>query len=242
MKVAILGSTSYIAKSLIPEFLFRDIELRLFCRCMDNFGSFGNEEYDIIINCIGAGSPNRIKMIGELLIRDDEKFDRMALEYLENYPQCKYVYLSSGIVNTNKESTYKLVKINAEKRHRLSNKNIVDIRIYSFFSRFIKYGYGFFMSELMRCLHTGDTFVWRPIIRDYISPDDLCELILCTEGNRVIDAASRKPVSSFEIVNYFKKIYCLNVKFEDAEKDIYIPTPSYSSRLTSMHTIEMESL
>jgi nucleoside-diphosphate-sugar epimerase len=57
------------------------------------------------------------------------------------------------------------------------------------------------------------------IVRDYIHPKDLFLLIeKCIEKkniNDVFDAYSLKPISKFEILDYFKAEYGLNYKVKD---------------------------
>ena len=111
---------------------------------------------------------------------------------------------------------YAIAKINAEAKHRSLNKfNIVDIRIFSYFSRFIDINSNYFICDLIRSIKNSIVFKTGPenIIRDYIHPYDLFSLvqkiIIKKKINDVFDAYSKMPISKFEIIEYFKNKYSL---------------------------------
>ena len=101
-KIAILGATGHIAKSLIYNFKKSDkYNLYLFARStekLDNFlkninydkkiekidlNDFAGEKYDAIINCIGIGDPKKLKDIGPEIFRLTEYYDNFILDYLK---------------------------------------------------------------------------------------------------------------------------------------------------------------
>lgn len=260
-KIAILGATGHIAKSLINELCHTDrYELCLFCRSSNSLNTFlgvipytnmisakkfselGHEEYDIIINCMGIGDPGKLKNAGAQIFRLTEKFDNMILDYLEEHPESLYINFSSGAVYGTKfnmpvnESTYteldvnhiapsdfySIAKLNAEAKHRaMEDFNIVDLRVFGYFSRFINLNAQYFMSEVISCVKDDKVLVTGKgnMVRDYIHPSDLVSLIekcmVAKSLNDVFDVYSLKPVTKFEILEYFAKQYGLKYSIKD---------------------------
>jgi len=118
MKIAILGSTSQIAKDLILNFykstnydlsLFaRNVELMESWMCNQNlsnqyrvgtYAEFNSDIfYDVIINFVGAGDPAKIQKIEHEIVAITEQYDNMVLEYIKRHNRTKYIFLSSGAV------------------------------------------------------------------------------------------------------------------------------------------------
>jgi len=257
-KIAILGATGHIAKSLIYNFKKLDnYNLYLFARStekLENFlkiinydekiekidlKNFNNEKYDIIINCIGIGGPGKLENIGQEIFRITEYFDNLILNYLENKKNCKYINFSSGAVygsdfsnpvdhlkcfkinvnNICNKDNYGIVKLYSEVKHRAYDRfNIIDLRVFNFFSRFIDQSTKYLITEIISCIKKGVEFETdeNNIIRDYIHPLDLFNLVcifIDTKGtNDAFDTYSLKPITKFEILNYFAKEYGLIYK------------------------------
>jgi len=206
MKIAILGSNSQVAKSLIHHLGWHD--LRLFCRAMENYDKFGNEKYDIVINCVGISQPSELRAKDPHVVPVTEKFDRLVLKYLPKHPKCKYIYFSSGIVNETSYSTYRQAKVEAEARHRASKYNCIDLRLYSFFSRYINLSSQFFIAEALRCMKANEIFKLSSIVvmRDYPSPLDIAQFILKVKpGNRTYELFSKLPISTFALADLLKE-------------------------------------
>ncbi|MCD4820811.1 MAG: NAD(P)-dependent oxidoreductase [Methanococcoides sp.] len=260
-RVAILGATGHIAKSLIDKLCRRDkYELVLFYRSTERlneflesipytnmisakkYSEFSQDEYEVIINCIGIGNPAKLKNVGALIFRLTEKFDNMILDYLEEHPEALYINFSSGAVYGTKfnmpvnESTcteldinhivpddfYSIAKLNAEAKHRaMADLNIVDLRVFGYFSRFINLNAQYFMSEVISCIKDDKVLVTvkGDMVRDYIHPSDLVSLIeKCIHIkslNDVFDVYSLKPVTKFEILECFAKQYGLDHSIKD---------------------------
>lgn len=237
-KIALLGASGHIAKSLIYNFAHDgSFEVILFARRLEglkdflrginrkslfkahDFSAFQKLNYDAIINCVGMGTPEKVKQTGSGIFRLTEDFDNLILEYLSGHPETVYINFSSGVVhnipkldisNVLKTDYYMVAKLNSEVKHRgLNNLNIFDLRIFGFFSRFIDLNSGYLMSEIISCLKKDKKFITGPkdILRDYVHPRDLLSLIkLCISGyslNRGIDVYSLKPIRKFEILEYF---------------------------------------
>lgn len=300
-RIAILGATGHIAKSLIDKLCRTDMcELVLFYRSTERlneflevipynnmisakkYSEFGQAEYEVIINCIGIGNPAKLKNAGALIFRLTEKFDNMILDYLEEHPDVIYINFSSGAVYGTKfnipvnEATcteldinhivpgdfYSIAKLNAEAKHRaMADLNIVDLRVFGYFSRFIDLNAQYFMSEVISCVKDGKVLATgeENMIRDYIHPSDLMSLIerciVVQSLNDVFDVYSLKPVTKFEILDYFTKQYELKYLIKDdmqisaatGIKDYYYSDYkkakeiNYSPQFTSMDSIIEET-
>jgi nucleoside-diphosphate-sugar epimerase len=221
---------------------------------------------------------NNISAIFHLI----ETFDNMVLDYLGKHPETLYINFSSGaaygvafdmpvngatcsnwhINNISEADYYGIAKFHSEAKHRALKKlNIVDLRIFSYFSRFINLESKFLLTEIISYIKEGKEFITdsNNIVRDYIHPKDLHSLIeKCIEKykiNDVFDAYSLKPVTKFEILDYFKNKYRLNyiVKTDvniialTGSKDNYYSNNrhaqeiGYKPQFTSMDSIIQES-
>ena len=255
LKVAIPGGTSHIARAITPYLLKAGVKLTLFARSPEKLAGascdvrvlsakeFLAGKFDIIINCIGAGTPKELAGDYNRWFSVLEEFDNLALRYLrEINPSALYVFLSSGAVYGRKsdapadENTlwqlspdkinvpdyYGVAKLYSEAKHRsLSHLRIADLRIFSFFSRYAALDSGYFMTDLVTALLKGETFATSPvdIVRDYPHPSDLAELILrCnqeTDINRAINVASAAEISKFELLKVFEKEFDLKYRIEE---------------------------
>lgn len=298
--IAILGATGHIAKGLIFNYSRNNHNnLFLFGRSVDKiknflnthalnnsfageFAQFGQHRYDVIINCVGAGTPEKVEMMGESIFEINLNFDNLALSYLEKFPETTYIYLSSGVVHLSHlagyheltdtdnpdlslvkpSDYYALTKIFSEKRHRsLKHMNIIDIRIYAYFSRFIDLNSKFLITSLLNCLKDKNTFITNPvnIVRDYVHPEDLyafVERCLCSGiHNDALDVFSKNPVTKFELLDFFKAKYGLEYSINEAftvlnptgDKDEFYPkrtqqvNPGFLPQYTSLEAIAVET-
>ena len=195
---------------------------------------FGETYSDVVINAVGAGDPARLASLGPGIFRLTEEFDNRVLDYLYEFPKALYLNLSSGAVygtgfaapadissrlslkiNDMPESQfYGIAKLQAEGKHRAHREfNIVDLRVFSYFSQFIDLSGQFFMAELTRSLVSSGVFVTddSDFYRDYIVPADLMAIIQrCVEKwfsrrecplNCAIDCYSLSPVGKFELID-----------------------------------------
>jgi nucleoside-diphosphate-sugar epimerase len=235
-----------------------------------------------IINCVGVGTMNKPHSNYSDYFLVTEKYDNLIIEYLLKNPRPLYISLSSGVVYGGnfqapvKENTsnsilvnhitpqdyYALSRLNAEAKHRaLSKLRIVDLRIFSYFSRFINLRDGYFITEVLNCILNKKIFVTDNvnIIRDYVHPNDLFTIILkCLKAGKINDAfdvTSLRPVEKQEILNYFSLSYNLKYKTKSAlrsesptgAKNIYyskynkIAGLGYKPQYTSLETIKGEA-
>lgn len=254
-KIAILGATSHIAKGLILNFSHSKTgELFLFARVpkkvkdflkannlkpdchIERFKYFSKGKYDVIINCVGLGTPIKVREASGAVFKITEEFDNLILEYLLRYPGDLYINFSSGaaycstftqkvgndpklaisVSDIKPENYYGMAKLYSEAKHRaMAKSRIVDIRIFSYFSRFIDLNGGYFITEMLKSLKKKETFVTSQydFVRDFLAPEDLfnliCRIIKSKPFNGAIDAYSSAPISKFNILKYFAKHYSL---------------------------------
>lgn len=258
-KIALLGATGYIGKSLAYQLsLENDFNTFLFVRSKDSINKFltsiqaekkfnvhtihefGIYKYDVVINCIGVGNKSFFEKNFSELFKVTEKFDDIIMEYLEKNPETLYINLSSGAVYGNSfkqpahigtkaiidvnatvlDDYYVIAKMNSELKHRSTpHLNIVDLRIFSFFSRFVDLQSGFLISQMIDCIKNKKSFITNRenIIRDYQNTEDLFSFmkILIKKGkiNDVFDMYSAKPISKLDLLNFFKNKYGLQYSF-----------------------------
>lgn len=253
MKIVIMGASSHIARDLISSFSDEHF-LELFSR---DFGSisrwmvergyknFFSRSYfdfkslpkniDVIINFVGAGDPHRIMQMGENIFQVTETFDKMAMDYVQENRDCKYIFISSGAVfgdnfktpadaeklsvfpinNLQPQHYYGLAKAMAEVRHRMSPRQIIDLRVYNYFSHTGNLSARFMINDIIRAIQTKTVFKAdrTPIVRDYIGSLDFYQMInvLLKQDNMnsAIDIYSRQPVTKDQLLSEMAKRYGL---------------------------------
>lgn len=205
------------------------------------FDEFSKGQYSSIINCVGFGNPSKLSSAGNQIFEVTEKFDNLAIEYIKNYPETLYVNFSSGAVygdfaeparedsclklfpnKISPDQFYGIAKLYSEVKHRsYSNLKIVDLRIFGYFSRFIDLEAGFLLSDVARCIHNKTALQTTKvdIIRDYVHPEDLYELVhICISQNKIncaIDVMSKQPVSKIELLEVFSRNFQLKYQISD---------------------------
>lgn len=250
---------------------------------LKSFDELNKEKYDIIINCIGISSASDFRERVSLYFKLTEDFDNLVLDYMNDYSDTLYINFSSGAVygtdfrvpadeliysrwdinHISEADYYGIAKLNSEAKHRaLKGLNIVDLRVFSYFSRFIDLKSRFLLTEIISCTKEGKEFVTGPdnIVRDYVHPKDLHSLVeKCVDKktiNDVFDVYSLQPVKKFEILDYFVAEYGLKYKVRDdmkiaaitGTKDNYYSINrkakdiGYNPQFTSMDSITQESL
>ena len=258
MQIAILGASSQIAKGLIKVFVKQgNHHLQLFVRdklvlkkwiedqgiekncSIYHFDEFTtNLKIDLIINCVGVGDPGKLVRLGAAVLEITKIFDDLALDYLFNNPDTKYIFFSSGavygnifskpadansqaLVNLNFRSPadfYTLSKLYSEGKHRaLSDFNIVDLRVFSFISDDFDINGDFLISQAVKAAINQISFTTNSsnIIRDFIGPEDLASLIEAImqfpQINGSFDCYSKKPIDKFSILDFLRSE--LNLRF-----------------------------
>ena len=258
-KIAILGASGHIAKSL--TYAFKDeptFYLHLFTHSYDKtklfaeniklqnaqintYRHFNNFHFSSIINCTGIGDPDRLRDYPEEVFFVSEEIELLISNYLKIHRHTTYINISSGAVygtkflkevddntiteiainNLSNADFYGIAKINSEAKHRSMQKlNIIDLRIFGFFSQFIELNRSYLLSEIINCLKSNKTFITSEsnIIRDYIHPIDFANLVkkcmMLDNINMAIDVYSKNPISKFEMLQYFKSMYNLNYEIK----------------------------
>lgn len=257
LKAIILGANSHIAKGLIYNFISDgNFELYLYTTnkyktkdflktlnrkaniFVKNYGQNFPKNANLIINCVGPGTPKSMEGHYERWFFLLEKFDNLCLSYIEKNPKTLYVHFSSGAVyGTLKDAAtkdsvnyfpvndlkwqrfYGLSKLYAEGKHRaLVDYNIVDLRVFSYFSRFVNITEDYFLPNIISAIKNSEILEVsdNDMVRDFISPADLFKLILtCLKYskkqilNLPLDVRSKKPITKKQILNFFVKNYGL---------------------------------
>ncbi|CAN4276140.1 WcaG Nucleoside-diphosphate-sugar epimerases [Methylophilaceae bacterium] len=240
MRIAVLGATSQIAKDLILSFSTQeDHHLNLFARrpdcvkkwldnvglaeryLVDEFGGFGAQEFDAIINFVGVGNPAQTAAMGASIYDVTLQYDELSLNYVRHHPECRYVFLSSGaaygscfnspvdagtkgtidINNLQPQDWYGVAKLYAECRHRAHPElPIIDIRVFNYFSRTQDMNARFLITDIVRAIRDNTVLQTSAeyMVRDFIGPSDFYQLIKAIltspANNDVLDCYSKAPI------------------------------------------------
>ena len=214
----------------------------------EHFDTFGaDRQFDAIINFVGSGNPAQVAAMGASIFDVTMDYDGMALEYLRSHPSCRYVFMSSGtaycsgfekaadeytraevpINNLQPQDWYAVAKLYAECRHRaLPTLPIVDIRIFNYFSHTQDISSRYLITDILRAIRSGETLVSSPdnIIRDYIGPDDLYQLIslilAAPPANDVLDCYTRAPVDKMTLLSAMQEQFGLKYEIRTAPAGI----------------------
>jgi len=250
--------------------------------CSD-YRAFSSLHFDVIINCVGVETRNKHNCDFTRYFSVTEEFDGLAIAYLQNQnPDALYFSFSSGAVygkgfsspadeysvnsiqvnHVAPEDYYSIARINAEAKHRAhGNLRIIDLRVFSYFSRYINLGDGYFITDLMQAILENKVLLTDSsnIVRDYLHPEDLFAMIVqCIHAgkmNQAIDVNSSCPVSKQEILDHFASKYGLkyerrnfaeNASATGAKSNYYSKCErafqiGYVPRFSSMDTLIQEA-
>ena len=250
--------------------------------CSD-YQTFSHSSYDVIINCIGVETRNKHNCDFTRYFSVTEEFDNLAIGYLMGRnPVALYISFSSGAVygkgfsipadessmnclpvnQVQPEDYYAIARINAEAKHRAHpDLRILDLRIFSYFSRFINLSDGYFITDVMEAILKQKVLITDRvnIVRDYLHPEDLFAMIVtCINAgklNQALDVNSSSPVSKLEILEYFTSEYGLKYESRNfsrnqsatGAKSNYYSTCTrasrigYSPRFSSMDSLKHEA-
>ena len=266
MNIAILGATSQIARDLIVSFSNEsDKQVHLFARrpddvtkwlndvglseryLVDDFGAFGTQEFDAVINFVGVGNPAQALAMGASIFDVTLLYDELALSYVRQHPECHYIFLSSGaaygsnfdspvgadtkaiiaINNLKPQDWYGVAKLHAECRHRsLTGLPIVDIRVFNYFSRTQDIEARFLITDILRAIR--DNAVLKTsidyIVRDYLHPSDfyrlVCSILSAPATNAVLDCYSKAPIDKLNLLFAMQEKFGL--RYEATEANIAV--------------------
>lgn len=222
----------------LANFLF---DHDLSCQVYEGYSDFNSNRYEMIINCVGMGATNNPRFDRRNYFSVLESFDNMAISYVRMHPDCNYVCFGSGAIygslsspandktinsimvnHVTKEQHFSIFRLYSEAKHRANaDLNIVDLRIFSYFSRFADLSENYFMNQVIAHIVKKKELVVTSdnIIRDYLHPEDLLSAIFLYKrkaGNRAMDICSKKAVSKMEILDYMKSAHGLQYKVDDS--------------------------
>lgn len=212
---------------------------------LEGYDNFGPENrYDVIINFIGIGSPVKAEKIGSSILEITLEYDLRVLDYLNTHKDTRYIFLSSGAVfgtdfqqpvNSQSRSVipinnlsftdwYMVAKIYAEARHRaLEHLNIVDVRVFNYFSHTQDMNSGFLITDIVSALKNNELLNTSAdnIVRDFITPPDFFNLIQSIiqfkPTNLALDCYTKSPVSKFDLLSELKTRYGLKYEVMDSK-------------------------
>jgi len=265
MRIAIIGATSQIAKDLIQLFADKSEEgvaLFLFARRSEavsewltksklagrrysvaDFSAFGSQEFDAVINFVGVGNPAQAKAMGNSIFDITLRYDEMVLNYLQDHPVCRYLFLSGGaaygsdfldpvsrdtraivaINNLQPQEWYGVAKLHAECRHRsYPELPIIDIRIFNYFSRTQDISARFLITDILRAIREGTVLETSSdyIVRDFLHPEDFYNLVrallFSPAVNAAVDCYSRAPIDKFTLLSEMQSRFGLKYEIMGA--------------------------
>lgn len=247
------------------------------------YDDFSKYAYDVLINCVGVGTVSKLQGDFSRYFTVCETYDNLVLSYLRDIrAEALYIGFSSGAVygrnnavpfeegtctcipvnHVEKEDYYGITRLYTEAKHRsFTGLNIVDLRIFSYFSRFIDLSDRYFITEIMDCILNKTRLVTsgQTMVRDYLHPDDLFAMILaCMRArnlNTAFDVVSAEPVDKFELLDFFSGEYGLEYVVNEAyrsdsatgAKNIYCSRYDaasgigYEPKYHSLDTVKRES-
>lgn len=263
--------------------LLIDNSAREDCIVNEGFKNFPEFFYDAVINCVGTGTFKKLRGDFSSYFTLTEEYDNLVIAYLrELSPSALYIDFSSGAIYGREfpapaeensvnsirvnhlaaEDYYTIARLNAEAKHRsFEGLKIVDLRLFSYFSRFIDLADGYFIAEALNCVLNKKTFITNEInfTRDYVGPEDLFLMIKkCLSAGKIntaFDVMSAKPVEKKEILDYFSAAYGLKYKIvpdlnqtsATGSKNVYYSkyfnaaSVGYKPAFGSLETIKKES-
>lgn len=246
----------------------------------DSFGRGG--VYDAIINFVGVGDPAAAQSMGAAILDITLQFDNLALQYLKRHPSTRYLFLSSGaaygsdfqvpandqtrasfdINHLHTQDWYGVAKFHAECRHRaLVDLPIIDLRVFSYFSRAQDLSSKFLISDMLRAIR--DNAVMKtsmaPVVRDFLHPSDFFRLAQAALGaahvNTAVDAYTLEPTDKLALLAAMQHRFGLQYESEQdyaainatGRKYHYYSlnrraeTFGYQPKLTSLEGVLMEA-
>lgn len=177
--------------------------------------------FDAVINFVGVSDPARAAAMGATIMEVTRRHDDMVLAHLARHPACRYLFLSSGAVyggsfdapvddtsvatlpvnDIRPHHWYGIAKLAAECVHRcLPEHAIVDLRVFSYFSRNQDLAGRLLMADAMRAILAGTVLRTSDdvAVRDYIHPSDLHRLVevvlAAPRMNTALDVCSQAPI------------------------------------------------
>lgn len=281
MRIAILGATSQIAKDLVQSFAAQSgHELVLYARrpeavsqwltrvglagryAVADFAAVSaDEQFDAILNFVGVGNPAQAAAMGAAIFDVTLKYDGMALDYVRQHPECRYIFLSSGaaygssfeapvdentkaviaINNLQPQDWYAVAKLHAECRHRaLPHLPIVDIRVFNYFSCTQDISARFLITDVLRAIRDNTVLKTSSdyIVRDFLHPSDfynlVAALLAASAHNTAVDCYSRAPIDKPNLLAAMQEKFGL--QYETTEETASVNATGSKPHYYSLNT------
>jgi nucleoside-diphosphate-sugar epimerase len=263
-RIAILGASSRIAQDLILSFAraghpgillygrdpaaLRGWQDALGLRYpVADYGAYGREPHDAVLNFVGVGDPRRAAQMGGGIFGVTQEFDDLALRGLRDDPRRRYIFLSSGAAYGSgfdqpagpdtrtafvpnalgPQDYYAIAKLHAECKHRaLPDLAITDLRVFNYFSRHQDLDARFFITDILRAIRANDVLRTAPgtMVRDYLHPDDFYQLVTrvlaAPPANGALDCYSAAPVDKAALLDAMAARYGLRYEVMPAAAGI----------------------
>ena len=206
-----------------------------------------DEHFDAVLNFVGIGNPAQAAAMGASIFDVTLKYDELALSYVRQHAACRYIFLSSGaaygscfdvpvdastkavvaINNLQPQEWYGVAKLHAECRHRsLPHLAIVDIRVFNYFSHTQDMEARFLITDILRAIRDKTVLKTSAdfIVRDYIHPEDFCNLVnsilTAPATNVAVDAYSKAPIDKPTLLIAMQEKFGLRYKFAQVDEII----------------------
>ncbi len=259
-RIAILGASSRIAQDLILSFARSGHRgLLLYGRDpaalrgwqdahglaypVADYGAYGQEPHDAVLNFVGVGDPRRAVQMGGAILDVTQTFDDLALRGLREHPQRRYIFLSSGAAYGSgfeapagpdtrtafapnalqPQDWYAIAKLHAECKHRaLPDLAITDLRVFNYFSRYQDLEARFFITDILRAIQAKEVLKTSAgtMVRDYLHPDDFYQLVTrvlaAPPANGALDCYSAAPVDKAALLDAMAARYGLRYEVAPA--------------------------
>jgi len=203
--------------------------------------------FDGVINFVGTGDPARAAAAGSSIIDVTCQFDNLVLSYLRHHPDCRYIFLSSGaaygstfdrpaqhdtiatvaINDLRPQSWYGAAKLITECRHRTASMlPIVDVRVFSYFSRLQPLSARFLISDMLRAIVTNTVMYTSavPMVRDYLHPADFFSLVHAIlhapATNTAVDCYTRAPIGKQALLEAMQQQFGLRYEIDTGEHGV----------------------
>jgi nucleoside-diphosphate-sugar epimerase len=228
---------------------------------VDDFSAFAKHEFDAVINFVGVGNPAQALAMGNSIFDITLRFDELVLDYLQTYPACRYLFMSSGaaygsvfnepanrsttaIVSINdlaRQEWYGVAKLHAECRHRSHPElSIFDIRVFNYFSSTQDIHARFLITDILRAIRDKTVLKTSSdyLVRDFLHPSDFHKLIralLSTPAaNAAIDCYSRAPIDKPNLLAVMQEKFGL--RYEIAETPAVVNATGGKPHYYSLNT------
>jgi nucleoside-diphosphate-sugar epimerase len=213
-----------------------------------DFAAFNTDEhFDTLLNFVGVGNPAQAAAMGASIFDVTLKYDQLALNYLEQHPHCRYIFLSSGaaygssfeapvdentkamvaINNLQPQDWYAVAKLHAECRHRsLAHLPIIDIRVFNYFSHTQDMSARFLITDIVRAIRDKTVLKTSAdyIVRDFIHPSDFYNLVIALltapTTNTVVDCYSKAPIDKPALLTAMQENFGLQYEIIDANAGV----------------------